>query len=83
MIAGSLEAVAGVLQVQLVQEELRRFRLLVVCQESAGWCDGETSLRASFAGSLGEDAALSIERVPAILPEAGGKVRASISRCHG
>ena len=79
----SLEAVAGVLQVQLVQEELRRFRLLVVWQESAGWCDGETSLRASFAGSLGEDAALSIERVPAILLEGGGKVRASISRCHG
>lgn len=78
-----LEAVAGVVQVQLLQEELRRFRLLVVWQEPVGWRDGEASLRAAFAASLGEDAALNIERVPVILPEAGGKVRASISRCRG
>ncbi len=79
----SLEAVEGVVQVQLVQEELRRFRLLVVWHEHAAWPGGEATLRSSFAGSLGEDAALSIERVGAIVPDSGGKVRAAISKCRG
>jgi phenylacetate-CoA ligase len=81
-ILNGLQAVPGVVQVQLVQEEMRRFRLLVVWQENAPWTDGEASLRSSFAGGLGKDARLSIERVPAILPEANGKVRAAISRCR-
>jgi len=81
-ILNGLQAVPGVVQLQLVQEEMRRFRLLVVWAESVGWSSAEANLRSSFAASLGTDAALSIERVPAILPEAGGKVRAAISRCR-
>lgn len=77
-----LEAVSGVVQVQLVQEELRRFRLFVVWQETVPWIDGEANLRSSFAQILGEQALLDIERVPAILPDASGKVRAAISLCR-
>jgi phenylacetate-CoA ligase len=78
-----LEAVPGVVQVQLVQEEVRRFRLRVVWQERAAWSDGEASLRAAFAVSFGEDVALAIERVTAIPPDTGGKVRAAVSLCRG
>jgi phenylacetate-CoA ligase len=78
-----LETVPGVVQLQLVQEELRRFRLLVVSADETGWTGLAARLRSSFAASLGEDVALSIERVPAIPPGSGGKVRAAISRCRG
>jgi len=82
-VLNGLQAVPGVVQVQVVQEELRLFRLLVVWQEGTGWPSAEVSLRASFAARFGEDARLDIERVQAIPPDAGGKVRAAISRCRG
>jgi phenylacetate-CoA ligase len=81
-VLNGLQAVPGVVQVQLVQEELRRFRLLVVWQEGKEWTGAEASLRSSFASRFGKDARLDIERVPSIPPDAGGKVRAAISRCR-
>ncbi|MGA7413563.1 MAG: hypothetical protein WBW33_24020 [Bryobacteraceae bacterium] len=78
-----LQAVPGVVQVQLVQEELRRFRLLVVWQDGAASTDGEVSLRSSLVARFGLDATFSIERVQLIPTDAGGKVRAAISRCRG
>ncbi len=82
-VLNGLQAVAGVVQVQLIQEDLGRFRLLVVWQEHATWTDGEAKLRSSFARNLGWDAKLGIERVEAIPPDASGKVRAAISLCRG
>lgn len=81
-VLNGLQAVPGVVQVQLVQEELRRFRLLVVWQEGKEWTGAQANLRSSFASRFGEDARLDIERVPSIPPDAGGKVRAAISRCR-
>ncbi len=81
-VLNGLQAVPGVVQVQLVQEELRRFRLLVVWQEGKEWTGVEASLRSAFASRFGEDARLDIERMQSIAPDAGGKVRAAISRCQ-
>src|SRR5208283_3215483 len=72
-VLNGLQAVAGVVQVQLIQEELRRFRLLVVWKEGTGLAGAETSLRDSIATRFGEDASVDIERVTAIPPDAGGK----------
>ncbi len=81
-VLNGLQAVPGVVQVQLVQEELRRFRLLVVWQEGREWGGEEAALRSSFASHFGKDARLDIEHVQSIPPDAGGKVRAAISRCR-
>jgi phenylacetate-CoA ligase len=78
-----LQAVPGVVQVQLVQEELRRFLLRVVCSDGADWALVLGGLSAPFIASVGNDATLRIERVPRIAPDSGGKVRAVISRCRG
>ena len=77
-----LQAVPGVVRVQLVQEELRRFLIRVVCSEGADWALVPARLSASLLPTVGEDAALRIERVPQIQPESGGKVRAVISQCR-
>jgi len=78
-----LQAVPGVVQVQLVQEELRRFLIRVVCSDGADWNLVPARLSESFLSSVGKDTALRIERVPQILPELSGKVRAVISHCRG
>jgi phenylacetate-CoA ligase len=78
-----LQAVPGVVQVQLVQEELRRFLIRVVCSEGADWSLVPARLSESFLSSVGKDTALRIERVPQIQPEPSGKVRAVISQCRG
>ncbi len=82
-VLNGLQAVEGVVQVQLVQEQLRWFRLLVVWQAGTGGTAAEAALRSAFAVRLGDDARLDIERVQVIPPDAGGKVRAVISRCRG
>jgi phenylacetate-CoA ligase len=82
-ILDGLQRVSGVVQVQLVQEELRRFLLRVVCAEGADEAGMRTGLSASLVATLGKDAIFRIELVPAIQPDAGGKVRGVISRCRG
>lgn len=81
-VLNGLQAVPGVVQIQVIQEELRRFRLLVVCDDSAHSASADAPLRSAFALRLGEDAKLDIEHVPTIPPDSGGKVRATISRCR-
>jgi len=76
-----LQAVPGVAQVQLVQEELRRFLLQVVCSEGADWPVILAGLSAPLMATIGQDASLRIEQVPRILPDSGGKVRAVICQC--
>jgi phenylacetate-CoA ligase len=81
-VLNGLQAVPGVVQIQVIQEELRRFRMLVVCDDSANSASADMGLRSAFALRLGEDATLDIEHVPTIPPDSGGKVRAAISRCR-
>jgi phenylacetate-CoA ligase len=76
-----LQAVPGVVQVQLVQEELYRFLLRVVCSDGADWDHVPARLTASLIAAVGKDTTLRIEPVPRILPDSGGKVRAVISQC--
>lgn len=80
-----LQAVPGVVRVQLVQEEVTRFTLRAVCAAGTDWPPTAERLRRVLAESLGQGAALDglrveAERVDEIPRQAGGKVRAVISR---
>jgi phenylacetate-CoA ligase len=74
-----LQAVARVVQVQLIQEDLRRFRLLVVGDPRVDRERSGRELDAALRGVLGEDLALELEWVDAIPHGTGGKARAVIS----
>jgi phenylacetate-CoA ligase len=82
VVLAALHRVPGVIQVQLIQEALRRFLLRAV---GIGALDREQAYRgleAAMGATLGNDISVAIEWVDAIPPEAGGKVRAAISRCR-
>jgi phenylacetate-CoA ligase len=78
-----LQAVPGVVQVQVAQEELRRFLLLAVCTGETDWDQARRDLGTAMRSVLGDDIALEARRVEAIPPGRSGKVRAVISRCAG
>ena len=71
----------GLVQVQVIQEELRSFRLLAVCTAGTDWDSTCAQLIAGMRAMTGDDIALDIERLDVIGPEPGGKVRAVISHC--
>lgn len=77
-----LQAVPGVVQVQVIQEDLRRFVLHVVCASDSEWGGICQDLDAALRKMLGNEIFLTIERVDTIPPEPGGKIRAVISRCR-
>ena len=77
-----LRAVPGVVQVQIVQEELRGFVLHVVCAPDTDWPLAARRLATAMYAIVGNDASLTIRRLDVISPEPGGKVRAVISRCR-
>jgi phenylacetate-CoA ligase len=77
-----LQRVAGVVQVQLVQEELRRFRLLSVCAPSVNWPEVAFRLQGAIRSLLGDDTQVTVERHDRIPPDPSGKTRAVISRCR-
>ena len=77
-----LQPLPGVVQIQLCQEELRRFELSAVCTGSADWSQLRGQLDMKLRAVLGNDISLNLRRVDVIPPEAGGKVRAIISRYH-
>ena len=77
-----LQPLPGVAQIQLCQEELRRFTLSAVCTGSADWSQLRGQLDIKLRAVLGNDISLNLRRVDVIPPEAGGKVRAVISRYH-
>jgi phenylacetate-CoA ligase len=83
VVLGPLLRVAGVVQLQLIQESARRFGLKVVRAPQSVWTSVCRDLSAALHSTVGESLALDIEEVDAIAPEAGGKVRALISWCHG
>jgi phenylacetate-CoA ligase len=74
-----LHRIPGVIQVQLIQEELRRFLLRVV-GVGLDRQQARLGLEAALCATLGDDISLAIEWVDVIQPEPGGKVKAVISR---
>lgn len=77
-----LRTVPGVAQVQLIQEDLRRFLLRVVGVALQDRDQVRRGLEAVLCATLGNDISVSIEWVDTIPPEPGGKVKAVISRCR-
>lgn len=77
-----LHRVPGVIQVQLIQETLQHFFLRVVGIGALDREQARRGLEAALGATLGSDISVEIEWVDAIPPEAGGKVRAAISRCR-
>jgi phenylacetate-CoA ligase len=80
VVLAPLLRVAGVRQLQLVQEERRRFTVRVVCAPGGAWDSMCRELDAALRASVGESIAVHIERADTIAPEAGGKFRSVISR---
>ena len=77
-----LQAVRGVVRVQLVQENLNGIALRVVCPSDADWMDAPGRLERAVHGLMNRPVAIRIVRVSHIEPEPGGKVRAVVSRCQ-
>ncbi|MGK2963166.1 MAG: hypothetical protein ACSLFK_13660 [Gemmatimonadaceae bacterium] len=71
--------VKGVVQVQLTQQELRRFTVRAVCANADEWDRIRRELGAALVLLLGEKSETAIEQVDWIVPEANGKVKAVIS----
>ena len=71
----------GVVQVQLIQNQLKQFRLNVVAGDAVDWAVTCRGLESAMQDLFGRDLELTIEKVARIAPEPGGKVRAAISRC--
>jgi phenylacetate-CoA ligase len=74
-----LDGIPGLVQVQLVQEELQRFALRAVCTDEIPWEPMCQQLTVALRPVLGQDSVLAVEQVEAIRPGPGGKVRAVIS----
>jgi len=82
VVLAPLHRVAGVIQVQLIQEDLHRFLLRAVCLGAKDWALTSQELAATLRALLGENITVEIERVDAIPPQPNGKVKAVISRCR-
>jgi phenylacetate-CoA ligase len=77
-----LRTVPGVVQLQLIQDDLRRFVLRAVCTDAVDWQRACHRLDAALRAMVGDDVVLKMERVDVIRAEPGGKVRAVISHCR-
>jgi len=76
----ALERHGGVVQMQVRQEELRRFVIRAVERADANRDFLATALRRELASLVGGDAAIEVEFLAAIPPEQSGKVRAVVRR---
>jgi phenylacetate-CoA ligase len=74
--------IPGLVQVQLIQENLHSFLLRAVCTRETAWESMRQRLEAALRPIVGRQSALAIERVETIPPGPGGKVRAVISHCQ-
>jgi len=77
-----LQAVPGVVQLQLVQQTVRQLSINFVCPAGSDWGSICHSLIEITQGLLGQDMRIDVTRVTAIPREPGGKVRAVISHCQ-
>jgi len=75
-----LQSVPGVIQVQLVQEALRRFHLRVIMDGAADSSQVGAALEARLRATLREELTVEVEPVEQIPPEPGGKVKAVVRR---
>jgi phenylacetate-CoA ligase len=75
-----LSAIPGLVQIQLVQEDLQRFHLLVVCANESDWENMLAQLDDAIRSVLGNDIVVRIDKVQVIPQEPGGKVRSFISK---
>lgn len=82
VVLAPLLQVPGVVQVQLIQEEMARFRLRVVCAPHSVWVSVCRDLTAALRSTLGDALVLHLEQTDTIAPEPSGKVKSVISRCH-
>ena len=73
-------AVAGTIQVQLIQDELNRFTLRVVYEPTEDWERVRQELDTVLRQILRQDSILDIVAVDTIPPERNGKVKAVISK---
>ncbi|MGZ5117113.1 MAG: phenylacetate--CoA ligase family protein [Burkholderiales bacterium] len=73
--------VRGVIQVQLIQEETRRFLLRVVSAPAQEWERVRRELDDVMRATLGRALVIAIERTDTVAPEASGKVKSIISHC--
>jgi phenylacetate-CoA ligase len=78
-----LQAIPGVVQVQLVQRELRRFQLHVVCAREADWHVTRARLEEAFYSIFGRDLNLEVDKVERLAPDPSGKLRGVISQYSG
>jgi len=76
-------AVPGVVQLQLIQEDLRRFVVNVFCDAGADWDKVRQDLDTALRSRLGHDISVSIKRMDSVPTEPGGKFRPFIQRYAG
>ena len=80
-IQSRLHRVKGVIQVQIVQEALRNFRISVVCDGLLDWEETSRELRQAMSAVFGNQIEVAVERVRQIALEPSGKVKAAICCC--
>ena len=77
-----LQAVPGVVQIQLVQQTIRQLSINAVCAAGSDWRSIHNSLTDITHKLLDHQIRVDATRVAAIPSEPGGKVRAVISHCR-
>lgn len=77
-----LRAVPGIAQLQVIQDDLRRFRLRAVVTGPAPGLATAEALGCALRAAIRFEADVAVEWVSAIPPDARGKVRAVISHCR-
>ena len=70
----------GVVQAQLVQDDLRHFTVRAVCADGSDWHRIRGEIAEKLRALVGETSYITIERVDSLAPESNGKVKAVISR---
>ena len=78
----NIQSIPGIVQIQVRQEELQRFRLLAVYAGDSAWSAVGRQIDATIRRICGPDIVVSVEQVETILPEPGGKVKAAVSCCR-
>jgi phenylacetate-CoA ligase len=82
-VQSSVHRIEGVIQLQIVQEELRRFLLRVVYTGRAEWSGVSREIAATLGRMVGGDAIVEVERVDALAVGPSLKVKAVISHVDG
>ena len=82
ILLADIHAIEGIIQVQLIQENVNVFSVLVVCIAGMDWTVARRKIQAVVGAHLGDRIQAKIEPVREIPREQGGKVRSFISQCR-